>query len=63
MKRFYRDLTGDLLLVKQAWRNPTMHIDRKYGVDEAEQILNAAKIFMKRLAEHFTQRDMEKLLK
>lgn len=60
---FYRDLTGDLLLVKQAWRNPTMHIDRKYGVDEAEQILNAAKIFMKRLAEHFTQRDMEKLLK
>jgi hypothetical protein len=62
-EKFYRDLSGDLLLVKQAWRNPTMHIDRKYGIDEAEQIFNAAKIFMQRLASHFTEKEMEKLLK
>ncbi len=62
-EKFYRDLSGDLLLVKQAWRNPTMHIDRKYGIDEAEQIFNAAKLFMQRLANHFNEREMAKLLK
>jgi HEPN domain-containing protein len=62
-EKFYRDLSGDLLLVKQAWRNPTMHIDRKYGIDEAEQIFNAAKIFMQRLANHFNEKEMVKLLK
>jgi hypothetical protein len=27
-EKFYRDLSGDLLTVKQVWRNPTMHRDR-----------------------------------
>jgi hypothetical protein len=62
-EKFYRDLSGDLLTVKQAWRNPTMHVDRKYSVDEAEQIFNAAKHFMQRLADHFTEKQMKKLLK
>jgi hypothetical protein len=62
-EKFYRDLSGDLLTVKQAWRNPTMHVDRKYAVEEAEQIFIAAKSFMARLAEHFSQKEMEKLLK
>jgi hypothetical protein len=61
-EKFYRDLSGDLLLVKQAWRNPTMHVDRKYGIDEAEQIFNAARIFMQRLAKHFDEKEIEKLL-
>ena len=49
-EKFYRDLSGDLLTVKQAWRNPTMHIDRRYNVDEAETIFNAVKALMQRLA-------------
>lgn len=60
---FYRDLSGDLLTVKQAWRNPTMHIDRKYSAEEAEQIFNAAKSFMQRLAAHFTEKEMKKMVK
>lgn len=28
---FFRDVSGDLISVKQAWRNPTMHIERKYS--------------------------------
>jgi hypothetical protein len=40
-----------------------MHVDRKYSVEEAEQISIAAKSFMVRLAEHFSQKDIEKLLK
>jgi hypothetical protein len=60
---FYRDVSGDLLTIKQAWRNPTMHVERKYSVEEAEQIFVAAKNFMGRLARHFTDREMAKLLR
>ncbi|MDA9420617.1 hypothetical protein [Bradyrhizobium sp. CCBAU 53380] len=60
---FYRDLSGDLLTVKQAWRNPTMHVERRYSADEAEQILSAATRFMQRLAAHFNEKQMQKLLK
>ncbi len=62
-EKFYRDLTGDLLIVKQAFRNPTMHVDRKYAAEEAEQIFGAAKTFMGRLVEHFSQKELEKLAK
>jgi hypothetical protein len=62
-EKFYRDLSGDLLIVKQAWRNPTMHIGRKYSAEEADQIFSAAKNFMVRLAEHFSENEMEKLLR
>jgi hypothetical protein len=62
-EKFYRDLSGDLLTIKQAWRNPTMHVDRKYAVEEAEQIFTAAKNFMSRLAKHFSEKEMQKLLR
>jgi len=62
-ERFYRDLSGDLLTIKQAWRNPTMHVDRKYSAEEAEQIFTAAKTFMQRLTKHFSDKDLEKMLK
>jgi hypothetical protein len=45
-----RDVSGDLLTVKQAFRNPTMHVDRKYGPEEAEEIYKAVRRFMERLA-------------
>lgn len=48
---FYRDVSGDLMTVKQAWRNPTMHVGRKYGADEAKEIFNAVRNFLNRLAE------------
>jgi hypothetical protein len=48
---FFRDLSGDLLTVKQAWRNPTMHVIRKYSPEEAEEIFRAVRTFMQRLAE------------
>lgn len=48
---FYRDVSGDLMTVKQAWRNPTMHVGRKYGREEAREIFNAVRNFMKRLAD------------
>lgn len=47
----YKDLAGDLQSVKIAWRNPTMHIVKKYAADEAMQIYNSVKQFVTRLAE------------
>jgi hypothetical protein len=47
---FFRDLSGDLISVKQAWRNPSMHIDRRYSKEEAEEIFKTVKTFMRKLA-------------
>jgi hypothetical protein len=47
---FYRDLAGDLQTIKIAWRNPTMHIVRRYSAEEAEEILRAVRGFLIRLA-------------
>jgi hypothetical protein len=45
----YRDVIGDLQAIKIAWRNPTMHIVRRYSVDEAEEIFRSVRTFMTRL--------------
>lgn len=47
---YFRDLSGDLVSVKQAWRNPTMHADRRYDIEQAEEIYRAVRTFMKRVA-------------
>jgi hypothetical protein len=47
---FFKEVLGDLEAVKFSWRNPTMHVERKYSVDEAEEIFKAVHRFMERLA-------------
>jgi hypothetical protein len=47
---FYKEVLGDLQMVKIAWRNPTMHIVRKYTPEEAEGILGAVGTMMQKLA-------------
>ncbi len=46
----YREILGDLMSVKLAWRNPTMHVERRYAHHEALQILMACNVLMERLA-------------
>lgn len=48
---FFRDISGDLVTVKNAFRNPTMHVVRVYTAEEAEQVLNAVRQLMARLAD------------
>ncbi len=36
--------------VRRAWRNPTMHVDKTYTVEHAEEILVAVRSFMRQLA-------------
>lgn len=47
---FFKEVLGDLAAVRIAWRNPTMHIGRRYSQDEAEQVYHAVRLFMQRVA-------------
>lgn len=59
---FYRDIAGDLQTIKIAWRNPTMHIVRRYSPDEAEEIFRAVRGFLMRLAPRLQKSELEKLI-
>jgi hypothetical protein len=48
---YFRNCLGDLTAVKIAWRNPSMHIVRRYTPEEAKQIFDAVGILMRRIAE------------
>jgi hypothetical protein len=47
---FYSTAAAQLHAVKDAWRNPTMHVERKYTPEEAEEVWNAVRGFMRHLA-------------
>lgn len=55
VEKFYRDVSGDLITIKQAWRNPTMHIERRYNIEEAEEIFNTVKSFMQLFSSKFDE--------
>lgn len=47
---FYSQSTADLRAVKNAWRNPTMHVEIDYEPREAEHVFDAVSGFMQKLA-------------
>lgn len=47
---FFRDVLGHLQTVKLAWRNPTMHIVRSYNQEEAEEVYDSVRAFMRHLS-------------
>jgi hypothetical protein len=51
-RQFFVDAHAHLFAVKNAWRNPSMHLERKYDEREALRIYNAVKDFMEHLATH-----------
>ena len=48
-EEFYSGAAAMLRQVKNAWRNPTMHIDRKYTDEEARDIFTHVRGFMRHL--------------
>lgn len=54
-EQFFAGAVGDLTAVKNAWRNPTMHIRGSYDPERAEDIFNAVKGFMRHLAIELTE--------
>lgn len=51
-RRFFADVHSQLCAVKNAWRNPSMHLERKYDEQDAGRIFNAVKDFMQLVATH-----------
>jgi hypothetical protein len=49
-EQFYAEVADGFDRVRRAWRNPTMHVERSYSVDRAEEILLAVKSFISFLA-------------
>jgi hypothetical protein len=54
-KPFFEDVYADLRAIKTAWRNPSMHVDKNYDLERAEDILNAVKGWMRNLAAHLDE--------
>ena len=52
---FYSIATGNLRAVKDAWRNPTMHIEQNYNEETALDVWNAVRAFMRHLASKLKQ--------
>jgi hypothetical protein len=48
--QFFRDASLYLRSVKNAWRNPTMHVEKRYSESEAERIFQSVQSFMVHLA-------------
>jgi hypothetical protein len=52
---FFAEAIAYLRSVKNAWRNPTMHVVRQYSEEEAGRIFNAVQGFMQHLASRLTE--------
>jgi hypothetical protein len=50
-ENFFSTAQANLRAVKDAWRNPTMHIERNYDPDEAEDVWNTVRAFMRHLSQ------------
>jgi hypothetical protein len=48
--QFFAESTANLRAVKDAWRNPTLHVERSYDNERAREVWNAVRAFMRHLA-------------
>lgn len=54
-KSFYENIYTHLNSIRVAWRNPTMHVEKTYTEESAEDIFNSVKGLMRHLAEHLDE--------
>jgi hypothetical protein len=48
---FFSTATANLRAVKDAWRNPSLHVERDYTPEEAEEVWNAVRAFVRHLTQ------------
>jgi len=48
--QFFADATANLRAVKDAWRNPTLHVEQFYDEEKTLDVWNAVKAFIRHLA-------------
>ena len=53
-QRFYADAATHFAIIKDAWRNHTMHARGKYVQVESERIFESVRAFMQKLAERLS---------
>jgi hypothetical protein len=51
----FQEMYASLDAVKDAWRNPTMHIENKYTEEEAEHVFAMVRGFMQKIAAKFDE--------
>jgi hypothetical protein len=54
-EQFYAEAAIIFDHMKRAWRNPTMHVEKTYSVERAEEILVAVKSFMRHLSARLSE--------
>jgi len=54
-EQFYAEAAANFDRLRRAWRNPTMHPDKSYSQDRAEEILLAVKSFMVHLTSRVSE--------
>lgn len=54
-KEYYSQLTSYFFILKNAWRNYTLHGNSKYTEEEADKIFNNCKAFIEKLAQRFKE--------
>jgi len=57
-QEFYAQAASHFAILKDAWRNHTMHVRGKYTEDEAERIFENVKAFMQKLAERLAEDEL-----
>lgn len=57
-QEFYAQAASHFAILKDAWRNHTMHVRGKYTQDEAERIFDNVKAFMQKLAERLAEDEL-----
>jgi hypothetical protein len=54
-EQFYAEAAANFDRLRRAWRNPTMHPEKTYSQERAEEILQAVKSFMGHLATRISE--------
>jgi hypothetical protein len=49
-EQFYAEVATTIDHMRRAWRNPTMHPEKTYSPERAEEILQSVRLFMRHLA-------------
>lgn len=54
-QEFFFEAAAEYKHIQRAWRNPTMHLEKSYSPDRAEEIFVAVKSFMRHLATRLSE--------
>ena len=57
-EQFYAEAAITIDNMRRAWRNPTLHPEKTYSPERAEEILVSVRSFMKHLATKLSERDV-----